>query len=511
MAGISPIADNADGPMICIQPSTPISGLKENNGNSVFDAELRRANAQAQVAQANAQLAQGKGVQAANMSTSQAGGADGSQQWGGIGGLAAAVGRPRSKSESYSQGGEQFDRQALQQAMQNPALASHFQQQEQQPQQISSQDQWINAWRMNNAAVAGNQFTVDPRQLPGQGMVDPQFAHINTAAANAAVGGGFESGNISPTSMAVYQQLGLQTGGNVSTGSQNSSPGFMYQQGIVQPVPQSHFLIPETGGIGARRRSFAEGTMHHAAGPGTPGYGVEFSLPGAITPPGRLRGAPYTHRRAVKSEDFSRYLPGTGWGVGQGGSTSDFLQAITNPDDGTLLPPSTRGRSYSHSRHSSASSVRSASPALSVSSHGSSYSHHSHMDMPDQQMDYFPGSARPKVAKLKVTSMATEVASQSRRTNSGIFKCPVPGCGSTFTRHFNLKGHLRSHNDERPYKCIYEGCPKAIVGFARQHDCKRHMLLHEGLRPFECEGCGKKFARLDALTRHRELESCPRL
>src|SRR5690242_2495581 len=40
----------------------------------------------------------------------------------------------------------------------------------------------------------------------------------------------------------------------------------------------------------------------------------------------------------------------------------------------------------------------------------------------------------------------------------------------------------------------------AVVGFARQHDCKRHMLLHEGLRPFECEGCGKKFARLDALT-----------
>jgi hypothetical protein len=33
------------------------------------------------------------------------------------------------------------------------------------------------------------------------------------------------------------------------------------------------------------------------------------------------------------------------------------------------------------------------------------------------------------------------------------------------------------------------------------------MLLHEGLRPFECEGCGKKFARLDALTRHREFTS----
>ena len=51
----------------------------------------------------------------------------------------------------------------------------------------------------------------------------------------------------------------------------------------------------------------------------------------------------------------------------------------------------------------------------------------------------------------------------------------------------------------------------AVVGFARQHDCKRHMLLHEGLRPFECEGCGKKFARLDALTRHRELSARIRL
>lgn len=128
------------------------------------------------------------------------------------------------------------------------------------------------------------------------------------------------------------------------------------------------------------------------------------------------------------------------------------------------------------------------------------------MDMPEGV--YLPGDmyGQPKVAKMRVTSQATEVASQSRRTNSGIFKCPIPGCGSTFTRHFNLKGHLRSHNDERPYKCTYDGCPKSIVGFARQHDCKRHMLLHDGVRPFECEGCGKKFARLDALTRHHKSE-----
>jgi hypothetical protein len=36
------------------------------------------------------------------------------------------------------------------------------------------------------------------------------------------------------------------------------------------------------------------------------------------------------------------------------------------------------------------------------------------------------GAARgkAKIAKMKVTSMATEVASSSRRTNDGVFRCP---------------------------------------------------------------------------------------
>jgi hypothetical protein len=80
------------------------------------------------------------------------------------------------------------------------------------------------------------------------------------------------------------------------------------------------------------------------------------------------------------------------------------------------------------------------------------------------------------VAKMKVTSVATELASTRRRTHNRIlFKCPsecsevgflitycweVQGCGSTFTRRFNLNGHLRSHNDERPYRCLYNSCRK---------------------------------------------------
>ena len=49
-------------------------------------------------------------------------------------------------------------------------------------------------------------------------------------------------------------------------------------------------------------------------------------------------------------------------------------------------------------------------------------------------------SALP-VSRPNVTTTATADASMKRRINDAKFQCPVPGCGSTFTRHFlNLKG-----------------------------------------------------------------------
>jgi len=121
--------------------------------------------------------------------------------------------------------------------------------------------------------------------------------------------------------------------------------------------------------------------------------------------------------------------------------------------------------------------------------------------LPSQiQTDMLPS----QIPKANVTTGRTANASHRRRKQDANFACDVPGCGSTFTRGFNLRGHLRSHYDLKPYKCHWPGCGK---GFARQHDCKRHEQLHSNFRPFECDGCGKQFARMDALNRHLKSDA----
>ncbi|CAI4036078.1 hypothetical protein SMKI_14G2950 [Saccharomyces mikatae IFO 1815] len=97
----------------------------------------------------------------------------------------------------------------------------------------------------------------------------------------------------------------------------------------------------------------------------------------------------------------------------------------------------------------------------------------------------------------------------NNRKNPANFACDV--CGKKFTRPYNLKSHLRTHTNERPFICSI--CGKA---FARQHDRKRHEDLHTGKKRYVCGGklkdgkpwgCGKKFARSDALGRHFKTES----
>lgn len=99
--------------------------------------------------------------------------------------------------------------------------------------------------------------------------------------------------------------------------------------------------------------------------------------------------------------------------------------------------------------------------------------------------------------------------SKRAQKHPATFQCSL--CPKRFTRAYNLRSHLRTHTDERPFVCTV--CGKA---FARQHDRKRHEGLHSGEKKFVCKGdlkaggqwgCGRRFARADALGRHFRSEA----
>ncbi|KAJ5752447.1 hypothetical protein N7520_009364 [Penicillium odoratum] len=76
-------------------------------------------------------------------------------------------------------------------------------------------------------------------------------------------------------------------------------------------------------------------------------------------------------------------------------------------------------------------------------------------------------------------------------------RCPY--CATEFTRQHNLKSHLLTHSQEKPFVC--QTCQSR---FRRLHDLKRHTKLHTGERPHLCPKCGRRFARGDALARHNK-------
>ena len=54
---------------------------------------------------------------------------------------------------------------------------------------------------------------------------------------------------------------------------------------------------------------------------------------------------------------------------------------------------------------------------------------------------------------------------------------------------------------ERPYHCPMEGCEKR---FARSDELSRHRRMHTGEKKFACSMCGRRFVRSDHLMKHEK-------
>ncbi|CAI7631614.1 unnamed protein product [Penicillium pancosmium] len=193
----------------------------------------------------------------------------------------------------------------------------------------------------------------------------------------------------------------------------------------------------------------------------------------------------------------------------------------------SLSPPAMRSRMRSKSDPYTHPASRSRSPANSATSlepvapsTPRSLSPHSRSSPGSRETSPSRSNRRLSTSSIESRNYILDLADPQRpgavpgdskrvQKHPANFQCTL--CPKKFTRAYNLRSHLRTHTDERPFVCTV--CGKA---FARQHDRKRHEGLHSGEKKFVCRGdlsrngnwgCGRRFARADALGRHFRSEA----
>ncbi|KAI1825181.1 hypothetical protein F4861DRAFT_208381 [Xylaria intraflava] len=126
---------------------------------------------------------------------------------------------------------------------------------------------------------------------------------------------------------------------------------------------------------------------------------------------------------------------------------------------------------------------------------------------PNSSASSLASEQRPRGASVPSSRASRAPKRQTRRLTSkdeANFQCEVEGCGKLFSRSYNYKAHMETHDKKReyPFACTFEDCNKRFV---RKTDLQRHhQSVHMKEKNHKCDYCGRLFARKDTLRRHME-------
>lgn len=110
-------------------------------------------------------------------------------------------------------------------------------------------------------------------------------------------------------------------------------------------------------------------------------------------------------------------------------------------------------------------------------------------------------SSNARATRKTTARQQTRVPRKHTTREEANFQCMVKGCGKFFSRSYNFKSHMDTHDDKReyPFPCPIDGCTKKFV---RKTDLQRHhQSVHMKERNHKCDYCARLFARKDTLRR----------